>query len=182
MIDSKLFNRYRSLADSAGAPKGRKAAIEWLRKTIRKGKNISSLSRVTEGLRARPMIPGSMVIYEYDAKFKEKLPFWDRFPLIIYLSNAKGGWYGANLHYLPPRMRSALLYELHVEKKTLAQIAKAMEQNPITKHCLKRYLFSQLKSTPLTVPKDEWDIAISLPFENFQKASAKEVWKRATRK
>lgn len=179
MTESKLFNHYREVADKSGAPKNRRESIEWFRNRLRKDKQINDIKKVTEGLRMSAMFPGSMLIYEYDAKFKKKLPYWDRFPLVIYLQNAPGGWYGANLHYLPPRARSALLYELNVGKNSLAKIAKAMEQNPLTKFCLKRYLFANVKSTPVAVPKDEWEIAISLPFENFQKASNREVWKKA---
>ncbi len=52
-----------------------------------------------------------------------------------------------------------------------------MENNPITRVCLKRYLVKQVKSPPVTIPKDEWEIAIQLPFESFIKAGQKKVWR-----
>ena len=44
---------------------------------------------------------GKMYLFQYDAKHKKILPYWDRFPLIFPFDYAKDGFYGINLHYLP---------------------------------------------------------------------------------
>ena len=78
-------------------------------------------------------------------------------------------------------MRVELLEAIEYKKIALGRIAKALENNPITKLCLKRYLAKQVMSPPVTVPKDEWEIPIQLPIENFTKASVKEVWRDTKR-
>ena len=52
---------------------------------------------------------GNMYMFFYDPKYKETLPYYDGFPLIIMLGPAKGGFMGLNLHYLPPAVRARLL-------------------------------------------------------------------------
>ena len=55
---------------------------------------------------------GVMNLFGYDPKFKETLPLYDRFPLILPLDAAKGGFYGLNFHYLQPGARVAFLRQL----------------------------------------------------------------------
>src|SRR4051812_41636100 len=47
--------------------------------------------------------PGEMIFFMYDAKWKDKLPFFDRFPLIFPVEMYPNGFAGMNLHYLPNR-------------------------------------------------------------------------------
>ena len=180
-MHNTLFNRYRQLAAKAEVTLGTKESLEWFRKRIRKDSNIKNHDRVTKNLRKARPGPGKMMTYVYDPKYKEKLKYYDNYPLIIMLDLAKGGWYGANLHYLPPTMRVELLEAIEYKKIPLGRIAKALESNPITKLCLKRYLAKQVMSPPVNVPKDECEIAIQLPFESFTKASVKEVWRDTKR-
>ena len=57
---------------------------------------------------------GFMYNFFYDPKMKKELPYYDRFPLIFpfkrgYERNRAtegGAFYGINLHYLPPHVRS----------------------------------------------------------------------------
>ena len=50
-----------------------------------------------------------MYLFQYDAKWKEKLPYWDMFPLILPFDLAKGGFFGVYLDYLPTNDRADLL-------------------------------------------------------------------------
>jgi hypothetical protein len=43
--------------------------------------------------------------------------------------------------------------------------------------CLKKYLYSHIKSRILAVEPEEWDVATYLPVHQFKKAQPKEVWK-----
>ena len=47
---------------------------------------------------------GKLFFYRYDAKTKEKLEYWDMFPIVIPFSIHVNGWTGMNLHYLNPLM------------------------------------------------------------------------------
>ena len=55
---------------------------------------------------------GDMIMYFYDPKTKETLPYYDKFPLTIIVGPAPGGFYGLNLHYVNPVARARLLNEL----------------------------------------------------------------------
>ena len=63
--------------------------------------------------KAKRYLEGRMYTFFYDAKTKKKLPYWDRFPLVIILDLREDGFTGLNLHYIPPRYRVRLLYELY---------------------------------------------------------------------
>jgi hypothetical protein len=47
------------------------------------------------------------------------------------------------------------------------------------KPCLKRYLYSHIKSRILAVESQEWDIAMYLPVQQFKKSTSNEVWKES---
>ena len=49
--------------------------------------------------RARPdAVIGRMYFFYYDAKNKDKLPQWDRFPLVLPIERYGNGFLGLNLH------------------------------------------------------------------------------------
>ena len=176
-MSNTVFKRYRDLAKKAEVTLGTKESAKWFANRIRKDKQIKSLDRVTDGYKARLIEPGGMYTYAYDPKTKEKLKFYDSFPLIICLQIVKGGWYGVNLHYLPPSLRAEVLWQIGYKKLGLARVAKAMSLDPRAVPAMKRYLFNHCQTTPKYIPKEEWEIAIQLPFENFQKATLKQVWR-----
>ena len=181
MMDRNLFIKYNRLAAEAQIKKGTKESMDWFAKKIRKDSKVT-LDRVTEDLNSSRIALGRMFTYSYDPKLKEKLSFYDTNPLVIILDIKGDGWYGANLHYLPPKIRVDLMEEVIVGKKSTLQVARILESNPITKVCLKRYLAKQLVTRPKLVPREEWEIAIQLPFESFMKATLKEVWKNSKSK
>ena len=176
-MSNKVFKRFSDLARKAEISRGTKDSIDWFTKRIRKGKPIKNIEVITDGFKPKLIEPGGMYVYAYDPKTKEKLPFYDMFPLIICLSIVRGGWYGLNVHYLPPSMRARILWEVGYGKMNLAKIAKALTLDPRTKPAMKRYLFDHCRSTPKYIPKSEWEIAIQLPFENFVNADNKKVWR-----
>ena len=45
--------------------------------------------------------------------------------------------------------------------------------------CYKKYLSSHIRSPIIEVHPTEWDIAMFLPTQNFQKVSAEEVWRES---
>lgn len=174
---NKLFSRFDRLAREAGIPRNTKASIDWFRKYIRKIGQIQKIEKVTEGLDKKSRFePGDMVTYVYDPKWKKKLPFYDRFPLIVLMEYTQDGWYGLNLHYLPPTVRARVLASLNHTRKNLPQIRASLEKDDRLKVCLKRYLAKQAVTKMTYIPKKEWEIAIQLPFENFVGATAKKVW------
>jgi hypothetical protein len=133
---------------------------------------------------------GFMYHFYYNPKTKEKLPYYDRFPLIVMVQRAKGGFYGINLHYLAPMRRAYLLSQLesiasnklwndntklNISYNILKSFAKFSDFRP----CFKRYLHNHVESGFLFVPSSHWDIACFLPTQKFEKKTAQYVWRQA---
>jgi hypothetical protein len=45
--------------------------------------------------------------------------------------------------------------------------------------CVKRYLYSHIRSRILAVEPEEWDVAMYLPVQQFKKATPAKVWKES---
>ena len=127
-------------------------------------------------------------MFFYDPKHKKTLPFYDAFPLVIPIGPAKGGFYGLNLHYLPPALRAKLLdglldnlnnrlYDESTQFKINMQMLNRASTLKWFKPCLKHYLNDHVRSRFAMVESPEWEIATFLPTASFQKASKTAVWK-----
>lgn len=138
-------------------------------------------------LTTRPKI-GNMYMYYYDAKHKETLPYFDRFPLVFPIAKTKDGFLGINLHYLPLQLRAKLMdglydivnnekYDESTKLKLSYNILKSAAKFKYFKPCIKRYLTKQLRSRFLYVYPSEWDMALFLPLERFDGATKQSVWK-----
>ena len=166
-------------------------ARDWYRKTAQdygsvKENDFFGKRGDKDRMTSMPLV-GSMYMYEYSAKHKDTLPYYDRLPLIFPYKKVKGGFYGLNMHYLPLPLRAKLmdaLYEtannksydettrLQLSYKILEGAAKFKEFKP----CIKRYLTKQVTSKFMYVYPSEWDIALFLPTERFVGASKSSVW------
>lgn len=141
------------------------------------------------------MYIGGMYQYVYDAKTKEKLPYWDAFPLIVCINVYADGWLGLNLHYLPPILRAKLLDKLMEYSKTIRtggngkrtymhlsyKMLTRLSQVPFFQHCIKRYLASHVQSKIMRVNSSFWEEVAFLPTQQFKKAPDSTVWKDARR-
>lgn len=136
--------------------------------------------------------PGMMYMFRYDPKHKKTLPFYDTFPVVFPIESYSDGFLGINFHYLPPVLRAKLmdrLYSIKSDKrydektKILAtyQILNGASKFEFFRPTVKRYLRNHVKSPFLEVTAKEWDIAIFLPTEKFQKATKEEVWQESRR-
>ena len=185
---ANLFKTLEYEAYRAGINPRTKEAQDWFRKRVRTINRVNRLDLMdTEELklvnRQNPLI-GSMNMFFYDAKHKDTLPYYDKFPLAIIVGPAPGGFYGLNLHYIPPRERAVLMDELNnyatnnkydettrlkLSYDLLKGIGRAVP-------CVKRYLGSNVRSNTVRINADEWEIAIFLPVERFQKQKKSVVW------
>jgi len=124
--------------------------------------------------RYEPVI-GKMYFFWYDPKHKKTLPMYDRFPLVFPIEEYNDGFLGLNLHYLSFSDRSALLGNLMKFRNndkmnattklrvTYDLLNKTSRISSAMRPCIKRYLFSQIKSPFVEVTAEEWDIAAKLP-------------------
>ena len=182
-----LLNRIKeSLAKEGLTPRTNQARA-WLRMKIKDLKPTrAALLKDRDRLKERSVI-GKMYFYFYDPKTKEKMKYYDRFPLVIPIERYNDGFLGLNLHYIHPKYRMTMLDKLSAtasnsayDEKTKLRISyqyltaasKVFEATP----CIKRYLFSQIESRFLEISADEWDIAALLPMESFVGASTSKVY------
>lgn len=135
---------------------------------------------------SRPTI-GKLLMYQYDPKHKDTLPYYDKFPMIFPIEYYDDGWLGINLHYLPPvyraRLMDALWDTLNNQRfddgsklRINYDILKSASKFKYFKPCIKRYLFNHVRSNLMEVDIAEWDYALFLPLARFQKASQRKVW------
>jgi hypothetical protein len=153
---------------------------DWFRD---KAKSVSSMNEfrlVNQNveLQRRIPTPGYMYMFVYDAKHKDTLPYYDRFPLVFPFSVQSDGFTGINMHYLPHILRARLMDALYnlttnnkFDEKTRLRmsydILNASSRYKMFAPCVKRYLYSHLKTRFLLVPSNEWDVALFLPLERF---------------
>jgi len=188
MADS-LFTELQAAAFREGLNPRTKKAREWFRKKARGLTDINKLDLISDDRLTQldSPAPGQMFMYFYDPKTKKKLPYYDTFPLIIMVDSAPGGFYGLNLHYLPPAPRAKLFdallttannrkYNDSTKLKINYQILKSTEKYSAFRPCFKQYLSGYVKSKIVRVDAPEWPIAMFLPTESFKKASTRKVW------
>lgn len=133
--------------------------------------------------------PGSMISFFYDPKTKEKLPYYDTFPMVLPFAANETHFTGLNLHYISPLHRAVLLSKLmqyatddKLSPKTKLNLSwqtlKTTSMMPQIEPCVKQYLFGRVKSNFIVIPPKEWEFVIWLPLEKFKKATNEQVWGR----
>ena len=190
----KTFDRARS----AGLRKRfSDRAIEWFSERVRttkvfRGNKDRILKQDSLFIDSTPE-PGKMYLFQYDAKTKEKLPYFDRIPLILLVNEAPNGFVGLNIHYLSPQVRAKFFSKLlelrntkkRFDRRTHLQLSydflngssKYKEFAPT----FKRYLFEYVKSPIKEVNSQHWEVVTWLPFEDFT-ANRRTVWADSKRK
>lgn len=134
-----------------------------------------------------PNLIGRMLFFSYDPKWKNKLPYYDTFPLVFLLSVNQGSSLGFNMHYLPPYERAMLMQALmtlanttipNVNTKLLMtyKLLKESSKYVYFKPCIKRYLHGHIRSRLLTIHPEKWQKTLFLPLANFVKAPEARVW------
>lgn len=198
-----LEDEFNHMTDAAIRSKTRGALKWYLSKirTVRGGEAVvSDNPDFAAPVRSnhKPHVGGMFQIW-YLAKTREKLPYWDAFPLIIPIEFYSDGFLGINLHYLPIQLRIKMLdklmkYETQASTggngvrtymKLSYPMLKAMKDLPAFNFCLKRYLYTQIKSKVIRIDSSAWREVAFLPTQQFQKQSETVVWadaKRAARR
>ena len=177
-----------SIKTSKATAKAR-AAGDWFREKVKQASASARMRAVTPTQLLKREEEGSatlgkMLFYKYDPKFAKKLPYWDMYPLVFPFEKANGGFYGLNLHYIPPRDRAILMdqlkeyatnnkYDATTRLKITYNLLKGFGR---AVPCVKRYLGTNIRSNTVRINADEWEIAIFLPVERFQKQKKSVVW------
>lgn len=185
---SNLFAKVEQEAFRAGITPRTQQSRAWFRSKL------SSMGKVNRNTlmqdeqvklvnKSQPLI-GSMNMFFYDPKHKKTLPYYDRFPLSIIVGPAEGGFYGLNLHYLPPVLRAKMLdalmnittnnkYDDSTRFELSYKVLTATAKLRFFKPCYKHYLFAHVKSRLARVSAPEWEIATFLPTADFEGSRSK---------
>jgi hypothetical protein len=98
------------LKDAQG---GVRKSANWYRKTVADlGDRITARKLMNSGKLNGIPSRGRLNMFFYDPKYKQVLPYYDRFPLVLPLQTIPGGFMGMNFHYLRPLQRVSLLDRL----------------------------------------------------------------------
>lgn len=189
LSDEKIAAQYPTMS---------RESLKWLMTRIRGLNNPLDMSRPLVRERDRYTRPtdrnkfllGGLYYFYYDPLTKKEMPYYDKFPLVMPLKREGDGFLGLNLHYLPIRyriqfMRKLLPYAVYNEDDEIKRIrvtypildssSKFKEFRP----CIKKYLYSRIRSKILKVQPEEWDIALYLPIHQFRKERAATVWQES---
>ena len=185
---------YQKIVDEAASQNvildNSRESLEWLRKkyaslkpsTFTEAKFLKDQDR-----RRRNPLVGRLYMFLYNPKTKAQLPYYDRFPLVFPYKKVPGGFYGLNLHYLPPKFRALLMDSLfqtlsntRLDESTKLRISYNILDSSSKyrwfKPCVKHYLTNHLQSTLIYVDPSEWNLALFVPSEQFRKDSKANVW------
>lgn len=186
MAQAYIFDNILTKGVRAGQIPARTAdARDWFRNTASKTRVSSEALIQKSRQKAKADVDvGNMYLFSYDAKHKSTLPYFDKFPLIFKIDEAKDGFYGINLHYLPPILRAKLmdaLYDLRTDSrydentklKLSYRVLNGAAKYKAFKPCIKHYLYKQVKSRFIEIDSVEWDIALFLPLASFNASTAK---------
>lgn len=172
---NRLFNKFKKLSEQAEINKQTLKSAEYFARLASGEAPIHDFSSVTRGLPAATKLRvGMLVTYEYVAKTDDKLPYWDRYPLVLITKITKTGWYGINFHYLHPQMRARILFEEH--KRGIPII-----DNETANLSVKQYRADHVQRHPREIPSELFEIVLQMPFENFVRASKQQVWRKTKR-
>lgn len=138
------------------------------------------------------IVPGNMYIFEYSAKHKETLPYWDTFPLVFPFRKMPDGFIGLNLHYLPYPLRARLLDKLmsfktstSLDENTKLKFSwstiSGLSTMQVAQPCVHRYLSSHVKSPFKKIDAQDWATAMMLPVERFVGSSKQQVWSQSSK-
>ena len=145
---------------------------QWYRNRIKELGTPNTAELLRSGKLSKQPTPKHLNMFIYAPKYAKTLPYYDTFPLIMYLKSAKGGFYGLNFHYLPYALRARLLDADGQDKLDVS----AVENSRLTKPTIKRYLYGYARSMFRKIDSDDNLTAIMLPVQRFKKASDTKVW------
>ena len=151
--------------------KSGKEPYQWYRNRIKELGTPSQAQLIRDGKITGRVNFGALNMFIYDPKLKNKLPYYDTFPLVLPIERYRDGFLGINFHYLPYALRARLLSRLDPNANY-----SALKNVRLVKPTLKRYLNSNVRSRFRKLEEEDFMTAIMLPVQRFKKASDTKVW------
>lgn len=140
----------------------RKRSLDWFKTLLRdsvKGQNVQYFNP------AEDVLIGRLFLYQYDPKYKEKLPIYDVFPLVMPFTITENGFIGINFHFLDPSIRQGLIKLIlkhNSDKFSYALLQKLVKSDQLA-GSIKRYLVDHIESRLIKVDKPQWHNVVNLP-------------------
>lgn len=174
-------------------------SVDWFKTKIKELSPIAPIDRANllaqtrNTMQSNALLPGTLTFFSYDPKYKEVLPYYDKFPLSFIVGIDKFGFSGVNFHYLTVPMRIRLydaMYSIARQSvnKTTQQVLvlnwkllSNFSKFPAVAPAVKKYLFGHVQSKFIKISLDDWKIAILLENAEFKKTSAANVRTISTR-
>ena len=174
----------QSVLKAAG---GRPKSTQWFRDKIKEFGTPKSADLIRDGKRTSTPTFGLLNMFVNDPKLKEKLPYYDTFPLVLPIEKYSNGFLGINIHYLSMPMRLRLLDRLvdysnndKFDTSTKLNVDYSrLKKVDLIKPCLKRYLAGNVKTQFRKVEADEFMVATLLPVQRFKKQSDSHVFAKS---
>ena len=156
---------------------GIRKSVDWYRKNVADLSNrITAAALMRSGKLNGIPSKGRLNFFFYDPKYKQVLPLYDRFPLVLPLETIPGGFMGLNFHYIRPVQRVSLLNNLQrfatggMKPSTRIDATyDGIKNVRIAKNTIKKYLYGHVRSSFLRVDFDEAALAVMLPVQQFKK-------------
>ena len=156
---------------------GIRKSVDWYRRNIADlGNRATAAALMRSGKLNGIPSKGRLNFFFYDPKYKQVLPLYDRFPLVLPLETIPGGFMGLNFHYIRPVQRVSLLNNLQrfatggMKPSTRIDATyDGIKGVSITRNMIKKYLYGHVRSSFLRVDFDEAALAVMLPVQQFKK-------------
>ena len=156
---------------------GIRKSVDWYRRNIADlGNRATAAALMRSGKLNGIPSKGRLNFFFYDPKYKQVLPLYDRFPLVLPLETIPGGFMGLNFHYIRPVQRVSLLNNLQrfatggMKPSTRIDATyDGIKGVSITRNMIKKYLYGHVRSSFLRVDFDEAALAVMLPVQQFRK-------------
>ena len=138
--------------------------------------------KITPNVFKKRVSLGEIFCYHYNPKYRDTLPYYDRFPMIMLIGADKDTFTGLNFHYLPPKFRALLLDRVNAKIGKGIINWKKIAKIPQVAPTVKKYRFDHIMKRVVPIEESEQEIAIFLPLERFKKASKTSVWAESKRR
>ena len=156
---------------------GIRKSVDWYRKNVADLNNrVTAAALMRSGKLNGIPSRGRLNFFFYDPKYKQVLPLYDRFPLVLPLETIPGGFMGLNFHYIRPVQRISLLNNLQryasggMKPSTRIDATyDGIKNVRIARNTIKKYLYGHVRSSFLRVDFDEAALAVMLPVQQFKK-------------
>jgi hypothetical protein len=158
---------------------GIRKSVDWYRKNVADLNNrVTAAALMRSGKLNGIPSRGRLNFFFYDPKYKQVLPLYDRFPLVLPLETIPGGFMGLNFHYIRPVQRISLLNNLQryasggMKPSTRIDATyDGIKNVSIARNTVKKYLYGHVRSSFLRVDFDEAALAVMLPVQQFKKGT-----------